>query len=365
MPQSELAAAARATGRPSAGIAVAGPIGGQFFEIHIGELRSAIVALAGILTARGVSPGATVCLLRPPRTSEVPIAVAYATLTAMGVRVLLPMYPDPQALERWLEATGATTVIWNAAELRGAGTESDRLRHEAIARRLRDRGFSTVCLHDDCSITDLLRQAPAGGAREGDERLQQLIDRGDAAAECLILTTAGTTGDSKLVVYRQEAFLRSCQSWESAGLFHGDRLGGPALCLLFSHSMGIRAFWNAIWTGQPLCMIPPEWFLEHPARVRSLLSRMKPRHVTGGPAVFHALLELARVFPDLKENAIGSLHCAVSSGAPFDRDMARRVRTALGLELHNGFGTTETMQVLSTLVGPSDEPAPWAGRCRG
>ena len=129
--------------------------------------------------------------------------------------------------------------------------------------------------------------------------------------------------------------------------------------------MGVRAFWNAIWTGQPLCLIPPEWFLEHPARVRSLLSRMRPRHVTGGPAVFHALLELARVFPDLKENGLGSLRCAVSSGAPFDRDMARRIRTALGLELHNAFGTTETMQVLSTLVGPSDDAGTMGGPLPG
>jgi acetylornithine/succinyldiaminopimelate/putrescine aminotransferase/predicted amino acid dehydrogenase len=212
-----------------------------------------------------------------------------------------------------------------------------------------------VCLHDDCAITDLLAQAPARGPEDGDEGRQALIARGHATAECLILTTAGTTGDSKLVVYRQEAFLRSCQSWETAGLFDDDRLGGPGLCLLFSHSMGIRAFWNAIWTGQPLYLIPPEWFLEHPARVRSLLSRMQPRHVTGGPAVFHALLELARVFPDLKEHGIGSLRCAVSSGAPFDPDMAQRVRTALGLDLQNAFGTTETMQVLSTLVGSGDD----------
>lgn len=342
-------------GRRSGGVAIMGPIGGKPFEIHTGQFRWAIIALARILTSRGVKPGSTVCLLRPPRTSEVPLAVAYATLTAMSVRVLLPMYPDPQALERWLDATGVTTVIWNAAELRGTGTESDRLRHQNIAKGLHDRAISTVCLHDDCAITDLLQQEPARGPREGDEALQPLIDRGNAAAECLILTTAGTTGDSKLVVYRQEAFLRSCQSWETAGLFDDDRLGGPGLCLLFSHSMGIRAFWNAIWTGQPLLLIPPEWFLEHPARVRSLLSRMKPRHVTGGPAVFHALLELARVFPDLKENGIGSLRCAVSSGAPFDPEMAQRVRTALGLELHNAFGTTETMQVLSTLVGSGDE----------
>lgn len=340
-------------GRPSAGVVIAGPIGRQFFELRVGELRTAVIALAAVFQTRGIEPGATVCLLRPPRTSEVPIAIAYAALTAMGVRVLLPMYPDPQALERWLEATAATTVIWNAAELRDAGTESDRVRHDVIAARLHDRGISTICLHDDCAIADLLLQATAGSPSSSGDRFEPLVERGDAADECLILTTAGTTGDSKLVVYRQEAFLRSCQSWETAGLFDEDRQRGAGLCLLFSHSMGVRAFWNAVWTGQPLCLIPPEWFLEHPVRVRSLLSRMKPRHVTGGPAVFHALLELARVFPDLKENGMSQLRCAVSSGAAFDPAMAQRLRSALGIELHNAFGTTETMQVLSTLMEPT------------
>ena len=118
--------------------------------------------------------------------------------------------------------------------------------------------------------------------------------------------------------------------------------------------MGVRAFWNALWTGQPLCLIPPEWFLEHPARVRTLLQRMQPEHVTGGPAVYRALLELVRVFPDLKENGLGSLRCVVSSGAPFDEEMARRIEAALGLGLHNALGTTETMQVLSTVLTEDD-----------
>jgi hypothetical protein len=144
-----------------------GSIGQQYFEMDVGRFRSAIVALAGILTDRGVKPGSTVCLLPPPRTSEVPTAMAYATLTAMGVRVLLPMCPDPQALERWLEATGVTTVIWNAAELRGAGTESDRMRHEAIAGGLRQRGTSTVCLREDTGPCDPIcpRRSLCGGGR--------------------------------------------------------------------------------------------------------------------------------------------------------------------------------------------------------
>jgi hypothetical protein len=59
------------------------------------------------------------------------------------------------------------------------------------------------------------------------------------------------------------------------------------------------------------------------------------------------------VFPQLKESCLRELCCAVSSGAPFDNATARRLEGALGVKLENAFGTTETMQVLATLVdGP-------------
>jgi acetylornithine/succinyldiaminopimelate/putrescine aminotransferase/predicted amino acid dehydrogenase len=117
--------------------------------------------------------------------------------------------------------------------------------------------------------------------------------------------------------------------------------------------MGVRAFWNAMWTRQPLCLIPPEWFSEHPDRVRALLMEMKPQHVTGGPATFHTILELSRTFPQIKDSCFQYLKCAVSSGAPFDRALAERIQTALGLRLENAFGMTETMQTISTLAcGP-------------
>jgi acetylornithine/succinyldiaminopimelate/putrescine aminotransferase/predicted amino acid dehydrogenase len=169
----------------------------------------------------------------------------------------------------------------------------------------------------------------------------------------LVLTTSGSSGRAKLVGYRQRALLASCQAWSQAGLFSLEKLGGRCLCLLLAHSMGLRAFWNAIWTRQPLCLIPPEWFLEHPDRAKALLLVMKPEHVTGGPAAFHTLLELGRIYPELKDTCFQHLHCGVSSGASFAPALSRRVCDSLRLHLENGFGMTETMQVLSTLVdGP-------------
>jgi len=322
------------------------------WSVTLGQLRWAVLELADEFKRRGLRAGDTVCLLRLPRTSETTLAVAYAALTCFGARVLLPMFTEAGDLVAWLRRTGSRAVIWAVAELECCGTPGDRERFAKVRDQVLGLGLPTWCLRADLRVEELVRGAPADGPALADPRVAALVRRGELDEECLLLTTAGSNGHSKLVRYRQGALLRSCAAWEAAGFYAADRLGGTGLCLLFSHSMGVRAFWNAIWTREPLCLIPPEWFVEHPDRVRALLVRMRPAHVTGGPAVYHALLEFARVFPDVKDSCLASLRCLVSSGAPFDGAVARRVQACFGLPLHNAFGTTETMQVLSTLMPP-------------
>jgi acetylornithine/succinyldiaminopimelate/putrescine aminotransferase/acyl-coenzyme A synthetase/AMP-(fatty) acid ligase/predicted amino acid dehydrogenase len=345
----ELLLRGRAGADPSAPILL-GTIGEQPVDLGLGQLRSLILDLSDAFATKGLGSGQTVCLLRPPRTSELALGLAYAALTAMGVRVLLPMYTERPALHKWLGATEARTVVWCAREVRETGTEADRLRLESLERQLERWGASAICVYDDLDLEGRVARARLDGPPGDDLRLRRLMAKATTQTDCLVLTTSGSSGESKLVAYAQKALLTSCASWEAARLYREDRLGGRGLCLLFSHSMGVRAFWNALWTGRPLCLIPPEWFFEHPERVRTLLQRMQPEHVTGGPAVYRALLELIRVFPDLKENGLGTLRCLVSSGAPFDEELARRIEAALGLKVHNALGTTETMQVLSTVL---------------
>lgn len=313
-------------------------------ELGLGQLRRAVLAVAQQLERLRIATGDTVCLVRLPRTSELPAAALYLALSAAGVRVLFPMYLELDALDGWLDAVGAKALLTAPPE----DSEPDR----ALARRLdlaaARASVRRYCFEADLELTALLTDPPV--SRLDPEALTR---RNSAEAECLLLTTSGSSGRSKIVRYRQGALLRSCAAWEEAGLFDVERLGGRGLSLLLAHSMGLRGLWNAVWTRRPLCLITPEWFLEHPERVSALLLSMQPQHVTGGPATFHTLLEFARVFPRLKERCFRSLRCLVSSGAPFDPDLARRIHTAFGLPLHNAFGMTETMQVLSTLVpGP-------------
>jgi acetylornithine/succinyldiaminopimelate/putrescine aminotransferase/predicted amino acid dehydrogenase/acyl-coenzyme A synthetase/AMP-(fatty) acid ligase len=330
-----------------------GTLGERRLAVSLDKLRAAVRQLGERFVALGFCSGDTVCLIRLPRTSETAVAVIYTALSAAGLRVLIPMYVDVARLPGWLRTSGARAVLWAAEELRAAaGREPDLRLLAQLESAIALVQVPTFCFERDLGLSGLLAARATSDRASADER--PAPGRGDELAlECLVLTTSGSSGAAKLVRYQQGALLKSCASWEQAGLFAPERLGGRGLCLLLAHSMGIRALWNAIWTGQPLCLIPPEWFIEHPARVRDLLVEMRPEHVTGGPAVFRTLLELGRVFPELKSACFASLRCLVSTGARFDPDLSRRIETAFGLPLHNALGMTETMQVASTLVpGP-------------
>ncbi len=323
-----------------------GTLAQQACVVSLGRLRSVVLELIKTFEEAHLVLGDTVCLMRLPRTSELTVAVTYAALSCAGLRVLLPMYPEPADFATWLRATNSKAIFWDSKELLHYGHESDKQSFERLYDVARASSINPLCLTDDLEL-------PTRLTRPIKNYSVPKLFQNDLDSECLILTTSGSSGHSKLVRYTQAAFLRSASAWESAGLFSKDKQGGRALCLLFAHSMGIRAFWNAIWTQQSLCLIPPEWYLEHPERVRSLLISMQPEHVTGGPAVYRTLLELSRVFPNLKDSCFRHLHTAVSSGATFDKYLACKLKDTLGVRLVNAFGMTETLQVLSDLVdGP-------------
>ncbi len=319
----------------------------QIVALSLGQLQGVLLAIIHQLEGRGICSGQTIALVRLPNTSELPIAVLYLALSAMGVRVLFPMYLELDQVDHWLEISNAQALLLSTTETNGAARNDAALTSRLIDIARRGQ-VPVLSFAQDLGLTSLLLDPPSAADGTIISNLMDTRPAGDG--ECLLLTTSGTSGKAKLVRYTQQALLCSCAAWEDAGLFANDKLGGRGLSLLLGHSMGLRGLWNAIWTREPLCLITPEWFLEHPERVSSLLLRMQPEHVTGGPATFYTLLEFARIYPRLKEQCFRRLKCLVSSGTQYDTTLVRRVRTAFDLPLHNAFGMTEAMQVLSTLV---------------
>ena len=195
----------------------------------------------------------------------------------MGIRVLFPMYLDSESFGEWLAIAKAKAVMWAAGELQHEeGHEADRGLLRRLEATVREMNIPAYCFEKDLLLSALLDR-PAQSYDLSSPEVQALCNSSTVDDVTLFLTTSGTSGRAKLVGYRQRALLNCCASWSVAGFFSPDKLGGRCLCLLLAHSMGLRAFWNAIWTRQALCLIPPEWFFEHPNRVRALLVEMKPQ----------------------------------------------------------------------------------------
>jgi acyl-coenzyme A synthetase/AMP-(fatty) acid ligase len=196
-----------------------GTLGQRPLDVSLGRFRWAVLELVDRFEDAGLGRGDTVCLARLPRTSEAVVGVAYAALTCAGIRVLMPMYLEKDALGDWLRVSGASAVLWSAREVADFGTREDVVSLAELERQCRDMSMPTLCLWDDLGLPGLLEAADDDAPPAPDDpRVLHLRANTGPEAECLILTTSGTSGRSKLVRYRQGAFLRSCASWEAAGL---------------------------------------------------------------------------------------------------------------------------------------------------
>jgi acetylornithine/succinyldiaminopimelate/putrescine aminotransferase/predicted amino acid dehydrogenase/long-subunit acyl-CoA synthetase (AMP-forming) len=324
----------------------------QYIEISLLHLRYIIKQLLRSFEDQDIHKGQTVILLTFHGCNEMITALFFIALAVKGCRTFLPMYSESEEFSEWIDLTHTKHIILPANEVRSLEgherekTEINEIRDISETKRIRVWDSLT-----NFGIYELL----SGTNPKSDddlsffnEELKSVLPGDDV----LIVTTSGTSGRSKLVVYNHEAYYLNCLAWEKAGFYDKGLLGGIGFTPLLTHTMGIRALVNALWTGSPVCLIITEWFLTKPETVRYLLLKMNPEHITGGPAVYNTFLELFRVFPEIKPVLSRNLKTLISSGAAYDPQTAIEVYNATGLHLHNAFGTTETQQVLSTLLCP-------------
>lgn len=340
--------------------------GPRLIRVSLPRLRSMTARLFEEFRRRDIRPGSTVLLGNIPGNSELFLALLFNALAAYGARTLLPMFMETAILEEWLDLCGCTAAILPERDVGGLdhhekGKDVLRAVKESVLRR----GLPCFDSLGDFRLREMLAEAePGPDSAAAFPEVAAAIASIGPGTEALLVSTSGSSGRSKLAVYEQGAFLRSCLSWQQAGFFDPGKLGGRGFTPLLAHTMGIRAFFNALWTGSPVCLITTDWFEEKPETVRYFLLQMKPEHITGGPAVYQMLMELSRNFPELKDALRASLKTVVLSGAPNRDRTAREISAAFGLVLHNAFGMTETQQVLSTLLfeDPSEEDLLSLGR---
>jgi acetylornithine/succinyldiaminopimelate/putrescine aminotransferase/predicted amino acid dehydrogenase len=278
-------------------------------------------------------------------SNELANAILFAAFACFGIRVFIPIYPETDEFENWYRLTNFKCVIIPYKKiLQQKGHDREKEVILSFASLCQQKHIAFLDAYEDFGIPAMLQHLK----EKSPDLLPDVNFTSNISteAEAVIFTTSGTSGKSKLVVYNQGSFSRSCQSWQEAGMFDPELCGNPGFTPLFTHTIGIRNFINALWTGNPVCIIVVDWFLNKPEEARYLLLRMKPGHIVGGPALFNMLNEFFRQFPELKISLRKNLKTLISIGAPYNLSTARQIKSALGLELINAFGTTETQMVL-------------------
>ncbi len=314
-------------------------------KICLSELRTMIGHLTGVIKEKNLVKGDTVLLASFYSSNELANAILFSAFACLGIRIFIPIYPEVNEFESWHRSTSFKAVIIPYKEiLQQKGHDREKEVIHAFTSLCNQHHISFWDPNDDFGISSLLQKVK-------EENLPPITDSifSDELTpdtEAVIFTTSGTSGKSKLVVYNQGAFSLSCQSWQQAGLFDPGFCGNPGFTPLFTHTIGIRSFINALWTGNPVCILVVDWFLHKPEIARYLLLQMQPGHIVGGPALFNMLNEFFRQFPELKIVLRKNLKTLISIGAPYNSTTARQIKSALGLDLLNAFGTTETQMVL-------------------
>jgi len=299
--------------------------GNSLVSVSLNRLRFIIHSLFKELNRKGIRAGDSVLLASVSGNNELFIALMFTALSAYGVKVLLPMFMETAELSEWLALTKCRSVILPEQEIFSLNHHKKEKDVVAAIKKIAcQKNLSYFDIWRDFQIKELLHRDFALADFQEDPLVKESIQNTCPETESMIITTSGSSGKSKLVVYEQGAFI--------------------------THTMGVRAYFNALWTGTPVCLINTEWFEERPEAVRYFIMQMKPEHITGGPSVFNLLLELMRNFPEIKSSLRLHIKTIVSSGAPHDSKTSRAVESIFGIRVNNAYGTTETQQALSTVL---------------
>ena len=156
----------------------------------------------------------------------------------------------------------------------------------------------------------------------------------DEDAPAFLLYSSGTTGKPKGVIHAQRAV-------KHAHVFARDILGAGAEDRFYSSSKLFFAYplANSFFAGLRLgatVILDPAW--PDPQQVAATVEKHRPSIFFSVPTLYRRLLDAGTAFP--------ALRAAVSAGEACPPALAEEWAAHTGVELVNGYGTTETLSLM-------------------
>jgi acyl-coenzyme A synthetase/AMP-(fatty) acid ligase len=287
---------------------------GERREISFGEVADRSARLAGALAARGVRRGDVVMTLVGNRPEWV-----YAMLACWRIGAVAQPCAEqlrPRDLRARMELVEPRAVV---------AAERDR---DAVAAA----GFEGTLL----TVPDerLFEAAPAPAAGLSAE---------DPA---LIVFTSGSAGDPKPIRHGQRYLAGQRVQAEH---WYGARAGELCWCTTASGwSLSARNAFVAAWLRGAAALLHDARF--DPDERIELLEREPVSVLCMSPTEYRAIAKRAELRP------LPALRHAVAAGEPLNPEVVGAWRQAVGVEVHDGYGQTETGHLAGMPIGPPVRP---------
>ncbi|MGW2344392.1 long-chain-fatty-acid--CoA ligase [Streptomyces sp. NPDC001661] len=307
------------------------------------EVDAAANRAANLLTGLGLARGDRVALSSPNRL-EFPV-LYYGILKAGGVVVPLNVMLRPREIAYHLTDSGARFFFCHTAP--DAAAAAPEVAEAVAAAPSCERLFFLTDDQAPSPVPDVTSLNTALAAQ--DDTFESICTPETDTA--VILYTSGTTGSPKgaELTHANMAFnALTCHRTIEA-----RRDDVHLVVLPLFHSFGQTIQMNATFGIGGRMVLMPRF---EPGEVLQTLARERVTVFAGVPTMYWRLLETPLDEPT--RTAIAArLRMALSGGAALAVEIAHRFRTAFGVDIHEGYGLSETSPMV-TFQAPGRPPKP-------